>query len=340
MYDATPVLLTLPDPFTAAQAVTAGLTHDVLERLARNGDVIRVRRGLFRRIHEADIDEEHWERARREHLVRARVALLAHPLHALSHQTGAVARGWPVRLHPHALVHLTAIMVEPRSRRVADRVLHHSDSVINDVELFDDMPTLTAPRTVADCLRAMRPPVGVAVADAAVRDNSTTRAEVEGLLDLQQRWVGRPRALAAIPLIDPRRETWLESYSFVTLHGLGIDLPVPQVEVFDAGFRFVARVDGMWLANATVAEADGFAKYLIADPATTGPTGSSVARRFVSERKRERQLLDLGLQMVRWDTPDITQRESEVARRVRAARAAGDIRRFRGHLRVCGDGST
>lgn len=140
MYDATAILLTLPDPFTRSQAVTAGLTSDVVQRLART-----------------------------------RVALLAHPLHAPSHQTGAVARRWPVNLHPDETVHLTAIMVEPRSRRAADRVLHHSDSVINDVELWDGKPILSAPRIAADCLRVMLPRAGVAVADAAVRDGSTTR---------------------------------------------------------------------------------------------------------------------------------------------------------------------
>lgn len=53
--------------------------------------------------------------------------------------------------------------------------------------------------------------------------------------------------------------------------------------------------------------------------------------------KRERELADLRLQVVRWDTPDVTRCEEEVARCVRAARTVGDIAAFRGHLRVGGE---
>lgn len=337
MYDAIPIILTLTDPFTSRQALAAGLTHEVVARLVRNHEIERVQRGLFRVSSAPDRDGAHWLRVRRDHLARAREALMAHPSHALSHQTRAVATGWPVLLHANALVHLTAVTVEPRSRRVADRILHHSDSIINDVELVNGMPALTAPRTVADCLRVMPAPAGVAVADAALRSGSVSLADVEAVLESQHRWRGRPRALAALRLIDPRRETWLESYSFTVLHYLGVDVPVPQVEVYDDAFRFVARVDAMWVADATVGEADGIGKYLIADSKADGPTGRSAAERVVAERKRERGLLDLGLQVVRWDTEEILKRREEVARRVNAARAIGDIRRFRGHLRVNGE---
>ncbi|MDQ3485809.1 MAG: hypothetical protein M3445_10440, partial [Actinomycetota bacterium] len=74
----------------------------------------------------------------------------------------------------------------------------------------------------------------MAVSDAAIRDRSTTRVEIETALRRQHRWSGRPRALAGVPLIDARRETWLESYSFAALHAEGVELPLPQVEVFDA----------------------------------------------------------------------------------------------------------
>lgn len=334
MYD-TAVLATLPDPFTSLEAIEAGLTRHVLERLARNGDISRTRRGVFRVRLPAPAGER-WEQVRREHLARARVALRAHPHHALSHGTAAVAAGWPVLLHPDSLVHLTAVRVEPRSRRIADRVLHHSDSILNDTTLIDGLPSLTAERIVADCLRTMALAAGVAVADAALRDRSTTPAAVQRLIALQRRWRGRPRAVAALLLADHRRETWLESFSFVTLHELGIELPVPQVEVFDERRRFVARVDGLWIADGTVAEADGQGKYLLAEPGGSGPTGRSAADKVVAERRREKRLERLGLEVVRWDSADIRHEAEAVAAAVWTARRAGDIRRFRGWLMVDG----
>ncbi len=339
MYDAAPALSGLPDPFGTADAQAAGLTQPVLERLVRNGAVVRVQRGLFRRPPKpvtAGYGDELWLEIRRDHLTRARVALAAHPHHALSHQTAAVLYGWPIGLHPAGLVHLTALAVQPRSRRVADRYLHHSDSIVNDFHVVDDLAVLTAARTVADCLRTMPAPASVATADAAVREGATTQVEVAYMLDSQRRWCGRPRAMQALRLLDSRRETWLESYSFVRLAGCGVEPPVPQVEVFDEEGRFVARVDGMWIADGTCAEADGAGKYLLADEDGTESTGQSAARRVVAERRRERALLDLGLEVVRWDTWEMRHRADAVASRVNAARSRGRLSRFRGHLRVDG----
>ena len=336
MYDVTAALLRLPDPFGTQQALAEGLTQHVMERLVRNGDIIRVGRGLFRRKAPAAPNVERWMRIREDHLARARVALLAHPHHAASHVTGAAVYAWPVHLHPEARVHLTALTVEPRSRRIADRFLHHSDSIINEVESFDGVPALSRARTVADCLRTMRPASAVAIGDAALRDGSTTRLDVESVLDSQRHWLGRPRGRRSLALVDPRRETWLESYSFVTLFELGIELPLPQVEVFNSAYRLVGRVDGLWIAGATAAEADGAGKYLIPATGSEAPSGRAAAARVVAERSRERALIDLGLQVVRWDTDEIQHDADEVARRVHAARRIGDIARFRGHLRVDG----
>ena len=336
MYDAIVALQRLPDPFAAQQAIAVGLTQRVLERLVRHGDITRVRRGLFRRTTAHDQKLERWIRIREDHLARARVALLAHPHHAVSHITAAAVYDWPVSLHPDASVHLTGLTVEPRSRRVADRFLHHSDSIINEVEMVDGIPALVRPRTVADCLRTIRPASGVAIADAVLRRAETTRLDVEQVLDTQRHWLGRPQAVRSLQLVDPRRESWLESCSFVTLFELGIEMPVPQVEVFDSAYRFVGRVDGLWIADATVAEADGAGKYLIPAGESDAPTGRAAAERVVAERKRERELIDLRLEVVRWDREEILHQAGEVAARVRGARRAGDISRFRGHLRVDG----
>ncbi len=335
MYDDT-ILHALPDPFTSREAFAAGLTQRVLTRLVRNGDIVRVTRGVFRRPAIARTELARWMQIREEHLTRARAALAAHPRHALSHLTNAVARGWPVDLHPEALVHLTAIDVRPRSRRFPSYVLHHSDSIINDVEAVLGLPALRPARTVVDSLRTMHPAHGVALADGALREGQVSLREVELVLESQRRWIGRPRACAALPLVDPRRESWLESYSFVALHGRGIELPTPQVEVYDERGRFVARVDGMWIADATVAEADGEGKYLIAAEGQQSATAESAAQRVVEERRRERALLDLHLQMVRWGRRDIREEPDAVARRVREARSRGDITAFRGRLRVAG----
>lgn len=333
MYDVTPALATLPDSFNTRQARAAGLTQPVLERLVRAQKITRVRRGLFRQTAVVDATAKRWQQVLDDHLARLGLALLAHPHHAASHLSAAALYGWPVRLNPASVVHLTVLDVEPRSRRVADRYLHHSDSITNDIERVRGLAVLRRERTVADCLRTMRPASAVAIADGALREGEVAAADVEQIIHRQRHWVGRPKARRALQLVDPARESWLESYSFVTLSEWGVELPLPQVEVFDATYRFVGRVDGLWLRHGTVAEADGAGKYLSGGSVDELPTSLSAARRVVAERKRERSLLDLGLQVVRWDTDEILKAPQSVVRRVAEARQSGDLGRFRGRLR-------
>ncbi|HET7305587.1 MAG TPA: type IV toxin-antitoxin system AbiEi family antitoxin domain-containing protein [Segeticoccus sp.] len=335
MTDLFATLAELPDPFATSEAAAAGVNAWALRQLVRHGAVLRLQRGVYR-LRTAPPEEQRWERIRRLHLERARQALRAHRGHALSHETAATARGWWTSLHPDGDVHLTALRVQPRTRRVNGLWLHHSDSVTNDVEEVDGMPCLTAARTVADCLRTLRASNAVAVADSALRHRATTRREVDAALRSQRRWVGRPRAAEALELVDPRRETWLESTSFVTLAEAGIELPTPQVEVFDEHLQLVGRVDGMWIADGTVGEADGDGKYLRPD-ADSGPDPEVTSRAILAERRRERAVERTGLVMVRWTRQEIRRDGFGVAARVRAGRARGDLRRFRGRLRVDGE---
>lgn len=333
MRDVDEVIAALPDPFTTAAARAFGISDDVLARLDRSGRVRRVARGIYRQV-EMGAPPDDWGAVARDHLARARVALEAHPTHVLSHRTAALALGLPVRLHPDMPVDLTAITVQPRSRRVADRFLHHSDSLVNEVVVKGEWRLLPVERVVADCLRTLPTPSSVAIADAAVRDGLTPLDSVRETLEMQRRWVGRPRGLAAMRLIDPRRESWLESFSFVTLTTYGIPLPEAQVEVYDGRGRFVGRVDGMWIERGTVAEADGRSKYLLEADANAGAAPATVNERIVAEKCREDALRALGLEVVRWDTEAITRVPEAVADRVRDVWQRGDIRRFTGRLQV------
>ena len=333
MYDVSVTLAALPPAFSSREAFAVGLTQPVLERLVRRGRITRVQRGVFRQAPPKGPEEQPWSVRRRTYLARARAALLSHPHHALSHETAAVLRGWPVLLHPGSRIHLTALDIEPRSRRDGATVLHHSDSVANATTRMDGLTVLSAARSVADCLRTMPPSRAVAVADAAVRLRHTTLQDVESVLESQRRWRGRPAAMNALRLADPERETWLESFSFCELHALGIELPTPQVEVYDERGGFVARVDGIWVEDGTVAEADGKGKYGLPAPSSEPATQAAVVDRILTEKAREDALRSLGLEVVRWDFTDIRNNPERVAGRVRSARARGDLTRFTGSLR-------
>ena len=169
---------------------------------------------------------------------------------------------------------------------------------------------------MADCLRRLPLADAVAVADAAGRD--VARAEVVSALARQAGWPYADAARTALSLVDPRRESWLESWSVVRLHARGVPLPEPQARVEDSRGRFVARVDWWWPELGVVGEADGREKYRRAGLRTP----DDAERQLREEKEREDRLRDAGLDVVRYGTRDAVQLDGLVARWHRAVERA------------------
>lgn len=325
----------LPRIFRWRDASAADITRHQLRQALHTHEVRRVAHGLYTQFATLE-DGEPWELLRTRHLEKCAELLALHPGHAASHQTAAALHGLDIQLHPEMPVHLTAIERVPRSRRVEGATLHHADSVPNETVAVEGLRVTTVPRTIADVLRTSKPPHSVAVLDGAVRDRRVTAADVRSVLREQVRWRGRPRAMDAFALHDPTRETWLESYSFVQFHGLGLPLPLPQVEVLDEGFHLVGRVDGLIEETGTFLEADGSGKYLIPASEKGLTEAESIQQSMVQQQLRHDRLLRLGLTGARWTTTEAVQTPEAVVGRVRAAMRAGDPAQFRGWLRVGG----
>ncbi len=116
---------------------------------------------------------------------------------------------------------------------------------------------------------------------------------------------GRRRVRAAIDLIDPVRESPLESSSVAYFVRYAVPLPKAQVEIYDERGLFVARVDFLWENPVTgvrvVGEADGQGKY-----------GGS--QDLYQEKRREDALRALGFVVIRWGTQDL--RDAQLAARI------------------------
>lgn len=298
--------------------------------MTANGELRAVSRGLYAEPVALE-DGEPWELVRAEHLERCRDWLARRPGHVASHQTAAIIHGLDLAVHPAQDVHLTSVDSCPRSERADGVQMHHADSIDNDWLELDGLRVTTMARTVADVLRTSKLPNGVAMLDQAIRAGVVTRSQVTHVVDRQRRWKGRPRAVEALRLSDGRRETWLESYSFVTLYEHGIPIPVPQVEVVDEGFHFLGRVDG--LLGVVFLEADGQGKYLKAAYEQGIPEDRARRLAMTEQEHRHRLLESVGLIGVRWTTAEIRHRPDTVAGKVRAALEAADVSRFTGWLR-------
>ncbi len=312
----------LPSVFTRAQAQDLGVSDFRLAGLIERGHLVRLRRGVYAR---AVADRS------RERYLRAATAALSEQgsAHALSHLSGAALWELPLPLGPAETAHLTKLSGVARSRRAPGLVVHHADSSVTDVTELAGIPVTTVARTVADCLREFGPRVSVPIADAALHRELASIDDVVVQLAMQCHWSGRRRSDQSLEIVDGRRESWLESYAFVRFVEWGVDLPEPQVGVFDEADDFVARVDAGWLEDGTVLELDGKSKYLMARDGVVDPEVM-----WAEEKRRYDRVGNLGLERVRFGLTDLLRRESVVRADIRARRRVGSATRFTGRFRL------
>jgi hypothetical protein len=327
--------LQLPNYFSFAEAMSRGISRKELARALDEGVLRRLKRGTYSTPLTTEAAER-WVAIRTEHIDRLATELQRRPGHVGSHTTAAVVHGLAVTVAPASPVELTVVTGYQTSRREDGVVLHHADSTYAELVTVGGLRITSVDRTVADCLRTRRLPHGVALLDDALRRGLTTRERVLTALRAQIRWRGRPRALAALRLADVRRESWLESFSFVTLHERGLPMLVPQVVVLDEKDDFVGRTDGFLTRHGVFGEADGLGKYFLdADPFADG-YAESVAAALEQEAERHEALERLGLLGVRWTGAEIQRSPELVVDRFVEAQRHATPARFRGRIVIDG----
>jgi hypothetical protein len=182
---------------------------------------------------------------------------------------------------------------------------------ITEFDPYDDgspIPITTVARTIADIARTMARADAIAAGDAALRLGLATREEILDILTGMKHVRGCRTAQAVLPLLDPRRETALESWSAVRFWEWGLPEPTPQVDLYDDE-GFIGRVDFFWEEFGIIGEADGRLKY--------DEPGSLYA-----EKRREDRLRRLrGCRgVIRWGWIDLSPPRDRVLRdRLRAA---------------------
>lgn len=320
----------LPAVFVLADALAAGWTRRRWERGVASRTWHPLARGAW-------CTSDLWESA--DGTLRTRLHAVGHhrrrPGSVISHLSAAALHGWPLPLLPAGADHHRTWLTVPPATGSSNQVTSTlttevaglgSHAQTSGPSRYGPVLTVTSPaRTVVDCLRRLQAHDAVAVADAAAR-RGCTRAQVLEVLTEQARWPGARRAQRLLGLVDPRRESWLESVSAVAFDEIGLPSSEPQVEVWAPGGRFVARVDTLWWGLGVVGEADGWAKY---DAAPDG--GRRALRR---EKQREDALRDLGLEVVRWDVRGVVDPAGRAAtvERFRRAAARADPARVTGRL--------
>jgi hypothetical protein len=213
--------------------------------------------------------------------------------------TAAVLHGIPLLGPAPTRLHL--------AERKQDRPSHHGASTTltaADVVQVAGVPATSLTRTAVDVARARGAAAGVVAADAVLA-RAVLREQLEAVLQGMDRWSGVQQAREAVAFADRLAESPLESFGRWRFAEHGLPAPDLQVWLGDELGAF-ARVDHLWKAHRTVAEADGAVKY------------ASAADLF-AEKRREDRLRDAGYEVVRYTWDDALYSPGLLAVRVRRA---------------------
>ncbi len=218
--------LPLGTPFTIGQASARGVSERVLHRLAREGTLRRVFRGVY--VDSAADDDL---------LMRARaLALVVPPTAVIADEAAAWARGIDLVARADHVIPPPVTIVQPHGQgrvrqRDADGRRRHLQP--GDVETLHGIRLTTSLRTGLDLARTRSRFRGLAALDALLRTRDFTHdtllREVERFRGF--RGVVQLRALA--PLADPRAESPAESTLRLIWLEAGLPAPTPQVQVLD-----------------------------------------------------------------------------------------------------------
>lgn len=249
------------------------------------------------------------------HLMRS--CLERHPTWVFTGAAGALAHGLDV---PHGLIFPMGAIIERGSMPYESPCLRfvRRAGVASDVIEGCRVAPLWA--CVADCLRGTSFPMGLAVADAALRyTGASVRDMMSHLSRCGSHRCGIRRALLIASHADARAENGGESFARALMIEEGFMLPDLQVELtdpVDPSHRF--RVDQFWRlprGGGVIGELDGKEKYW--NPKMM--QGRSTLGTVLDERQRESRLTLLRYPVLRYTFADLL----VPARFIRLLEAAG-----------------
>ena len=318
----------LPELFTRADAHRAGLTDRQIDYRLSTGFWVRERRGVFRlRTGTANPVPRVEDAAARTAIMSAAMTVDGRGL-AVSHQSACLIYGLPGPLRGWGMPTFSGDR-GPTRRRDDVHVLV-GPLAPGDIWTTPSGLAVTSPaRTVSDCLRSLHPADALAVADAAAR-RGVHAGSVREVIQRQRGWPGVVRAREVLGLIDPHRESPLESWSAWAFHEWAVPQPLWQVDLFTATGAFCGRVDSWWQAGLA-GEADGRAKYALAAAERGGADARRLSLVLDAERTRERRIERAGAELVRWGSRDVRGRgradlAQHVNRRLLHARRSASFR--------------
>ncbi|HWH29559.1 MAG TPA: type IV toxin-antitoxin system AbiEi family antitoxin domain-containing protein [Mycobacteriales bacterium] len=290
---------------TRRQALACGLTGAQVDTLLRRGTWTAPARGVYAASVSDDVGAVHAV------AVAARARLHKDP-HAGCCRSAALVLGVPLLGRSPAVPQLVRA---PRGARdtASQPGIHVAALAADDVFRCRGVLVTVPARTVVDIARTSSFREAVVVADAVLHAG-VPRADLEEQLRRCAGWPGAEAAARVVAFADERAESPLESLDRVAFADGGLPAPLTQVDVVGPRGDWLARCDFVLVRERTVVEADGLAKYRMAE-GTPVPAWAQDA--LVKEKQREMGLRAVALEVARNGWAEAFHRPGELCERVR-----------------------
>ena len=229
-------------PFTTADAIASGITPTQLQ--SRN----------FRQVFRGVWVPQELEDTRDLRLASAR--LVIPPRGRLCGLTAAWVRGADVRRQDDLDVHVGFA----RGERIRSRpgIVVCQETLDDDDIVVVDGIRLTSPvRTAFDCLRWLRRPEGIVVADSLTHLGLLDVEELRSYFASKKRLRNLRIGERMVDLIEPLTESPMETRTRIALIDGGVPRPQPQYEVHRADGRLAGRLDFAYPEAKLGVEYDG-----------------------------------------------------------------------------------
>lgn len=291
---------------TTARWLAAGLSERQLYSLTKSGQLVKVRRGVYATSNVM---------ARAENDPGLRHALDVVAVSDTRIRKGVASHHSAARLLRLSLLNApppgTVTLTVPPGTRVScyarpGVICHMADLPDDHVTRMYGMPATTAARTVVDISRTATFMEGVVVADSALYERHTSKAELRRTISRCERWPGLAQARQVVEFADALAESAFESCARVVFHEQGLPPPELQVHISGRDRTVIARVDFFWRRYSVIAEADGLLKY-------------DSGERAIAELKRDRLLREAGYEVIHFTWQELFRDPVRVAGRIRAA---------------------
>ena len=254
----------------------------VLNRLKRDGTLVRLRQGVYaiRSIYLGADDKT-------RHLMLCRGVMRLYADHvALSHGSAAMAQGGPEFGLDLVNAHLTHLA--GGGRNLARIVHHQGECRVGDLRRQNGH-WITAPgRTVLDVSAVAGAEAGLVQANHFLHLGLTSMEELHRVAQAEEFW---PRTLPhhlVLHLADPKVESVGESRSLFMFSGQGLPSPEIQFEIHHPNGEVAARVDFAWPEFKVIVEFDGVEKYH-----RYRKPGETIEQMVMREKKREDLIREL-----------------------------------------------